>query len=224
VQSKIFDITDFGYRKVTIERSLRLDFQVSPERLARLKEHSVFVGLTQSKKKEQQARLFDEDEGRKRQEQILSMLAQMPQELFTNRSAFEKVLDHACKKTVLKLEASLRKAILAALAERNETADVCVDRDGNPEPDPDLRDTENVPLNEDIGEYFEREVKPHVPDAWVNTSLLDLKDGQVGRVGYEINFNRYFYVYQPPRALEEIEGEILTLQNEIMEMLKGLGE
>ena len=222
-QSKIFDSTDFGCRKVTIERPLRLDFQVSPERLTRLQSHPAFIGLAQSKKKEQQARLFEEDEGRKRQEEILAMLAKLPQEFFTNRPAFEKTLAHACKKTGLKLETPIRKVILAALAERNETADVCLDKDSNPEPDPELRDTENVPLKEDIGQYFEREVKPHVTDAWVNTSLLDPKDGNVGRVGYEINFNRYFYVYQPPRALEEIESEIQTLQADIMGLLNDMG-
>jgi type I restriction enzyme M protein len=77
-----------------------------------------------------------------------------------------------------------------------------------------------VPLKEDITAFFEREVKPHVPDAWINTALRDPKNGQVGRVGYEINFNRYFYEYQPPRPLEEIEADIRTLEKEIMEMLK----
>ncbi len=114
----------------------------------------------------------------------------------------------------------LRKAMLAALSERDETAEICMDKDGNPEPDPDLRDTENVPLKEDINAFFEREVKPHVPDAWINTALRDPKDGEVGRVGYEINFNRYFYEYQPPRPLEEIEADIKTLEKEILEMLK----
>ncbi len=233
-RSKIFESTNFGYRKVTIERPLRLDFQVSPERIKRLKEHPVFVGLAHSKKKEQQARLFEENEGRKRQEQILAMLARMPKEIFTCRTEFEKALDATLTPSLslrgrgsegegrLKLETPLRKALLAALSERNETAEICIDKDGSPEPDPDLRDTENVPLKEDIEAYFEREVRPHVPDAWVNTSLLDPKDGKVGRVGYEINFNRYFYVYQPPRALDEIEAEIKKLQDEIAEMLKDM--
>ena len=75
--------------------------------------------------------------------------------------------------------------------------------------DPDLRDIENVPLKEDIYQYFEREVKPHLPDAWINEEIRDEKDGKVGKVGYEINFNRYFYVYNPPRPLEEIRSEIL---------------
>jgi type I restriction enzyme M protein len=124
------------------------------------------------------------------------------------------------KKVGLKVAAPIRKAILSALSERDETAEICRDADGNPEPDPELRDTENVPLLEDINAYFEREVKPHVPDAWVNTGIRDDKDGEVGKVGYEINFNRYFYQYQPPRPLPEIEADIRTLENEIAAMLR----
>lgn len=85
--------------------------------------------------------------------------------------------------------------------------------------DPDLRDTENVPLKEDIYEYFEREVKPHVPESWINEEIRDEKDGKVGKVGYEINFNRYFYVYKPPRPLEEIKADLKAVESRIMELL-----
>jgi type I restriction enzyme M protein len=81
-----------------------------------------------------------------------------------------------------------------------------------------------VPLGEDIYAFFEREVIPHVPEAWINESVRDMKDGEIGKVGYEINFNRYFYEYMPPRALEEIEAEIKTLEKEIMDMLKEVTE
>jgi type I restriction enzyme M protein len=123
-------------------------------------------------------------------------------------------------KGIYKLPPPLRKAILNALAERDETAEICRDTDGNPEPDPELRDTENVPLREEVQTFFDREVKPHVPDAWINADVRDAKDGAIGKVGYEINFNRYFYAYQPPRALEEIDADIKTLEKEIMEMLR----
>jgi len=75
-------------------------------------------------------------------------------------------------------------------------------------------------LGEDVFAYFEREVKPHVPDAWINESRRDAKDGQIGVVGYEINFNRYFYQYVPPRPLEEIEADIKALETEILVMLR----
>lgn len=101
--------------------------------------------------------------------------------------------------------------MLSALGERDEKADACVDAKGNPEPDADLRDTESVPLKEDIEAYFQREVLPHVSDAWV--------DHNKTKIGYEIPLNRHFYVYEPPRPLELIEGEIRGLEAEILGLL-----
>jgi type I restriction enzyme M protein len=102
----------------------------------------------------------------------------------------------------------------------DDEAELCKDSKGNLEPNPDLRDYENVPLSEDIHEYFEREVKPHVPLAWIDEKKKDAKDGKVGIVGYEIPFNRHFYEYKPPRDLEEIDAELESLTKEIMEMLR----
>jgi type I restriction enzyme M protein len=114
------------------------------------------------------------------------------------------------------------KAILSALSERDDTAEVCRDSKGNPEPDPELRDTESVPLSEDIQVFFDREVKPHVPDAWIDTEKRDEKDGQVGPIGYELNFNRYFYRYAPPRPLKEIEADIRGIEQDILQMLSAV--
>jgi len=105
----------------------------------------------------------------------------------------------------------LKKAILKALSEHDETADIIYDKKGNPEPNPDLRDYENVPLKEDIHEYFEREVKSHVPDAWI--------DEKKTKVGYEISFTKYFYKYKPLRPLEEITKDILTLEDETKNLM-----
>ena len=88
--------------------------------------------------------------------------------------------------------------------------------------DPDLRDTENVPLTEDLGTYIKREVLPHVPDAYVNGDIKDEKDGLVGKVGYEINFNRYFYVYKAPRKPHVIAEEILEMEKRFVELMKGV--
>ena len=112
------------------------------------------------------------------------------------------------------------KAILASLSEKDETADICYDADGKPESDTSLRDYESVPLKQNIYDYFDREVLPHVPDAWINEDVRDDKDGQVGKVGYEINFNRYFYKYEPPRPLEEIDADIKRLEAEIIQMIQ----
>jgi len=216
---KIFDSTDFGYRKITVERPLRLNFQASPERIARLNEQTAFKHLAISKKKQAKEKAKEEAEGQKRQEAIVAMLNQLPSVLFKDRVLFVKEFDQAQEKADLRLTKSLREAILDALSERDETAEVCRDEEGNPEPDSELRDTENVPLKENIHAYFDREVKPHVPDAWINQAIVDRKDKKVGKVGYEINFNRYFYKYQPPRPLEAIEIEIKAIEQDIVKML-----
>ncbi|MEK8022558.1 MAG: class I SAM-dependent DNA methyltransferase [Candidatus Hydrogenedentota bacterium] len=219
---RIFDSTDFGYRKITVERPLKLNFQVSVERIERLKTESGFENLAKSKKKEAKVKAAEEAEGRKEQAAVLSMLAKIPTTLFKNRPAFEKALEKAAQTAGMKIAGAVRKAIISALSERDETAEICRDKEGKPEPDSDLRDTENVPLKESIETYFEREVKPHVPDAWINTETCDERDGKIGKVGYEINFNRYFYKYTPPRPLEEIEAEIKALETEIVAGMKGI--
>jgi type I restriction enzyme M protein len=219
---RIFDTTEFGYRKITVERPMRLNFQVSAERLARLEQESGFQNLAVSKKKEAKAKAAEEAEGRKQQAAILKALRTLPDTVCKDRAKFSPLVDAAIKQAGLKIGAPVRKAILSALAERDETAEICRDDDGQPEADPELRDTENVSLTQDINDYFGREVKPHVPEAWIGTSVRDHQDGEVGKVGYEINFNRYFYQYQPPRPLGEIGADIKTLEVEIMAMLKDI--
>jgi len=116
------------------------------------------------------------------------------------------VMEATIDKAELKIKAPVIKAILEALSERHETADVCKDTDGKPEPDSELRDYENVPLMDNIEAYFKREVLPHVPDAWMDRN----KD----KVGYEINFTKEFYKYKSLRSLEEIRNDILALEKE----------
>ncbi|MDB5854809.1 MAG: methylase [Herminiimonas sp.] len=88
--------------------------------------------------------------------------------------------------------------------------------------DKDLRDTESIPMVESIVDYVKREVLPHVPDAWVNKGITDEKDGQVGKVGYEINFNRYFYVYKAPRPPHVIAGDIREMEKRFLGLMKGV--
>ena len=219
VVSRIYPTTHFGFRKITVERPLRLDFQANSERIARLDEERAFVNLVTSRKKGA-AKVKDEEAGREQQAAIRALLWSLPDKLFLDRAAFQAELSAAAGEAKLKLAAPIRKAILSALSERNDGAAICPDREGRPEPDPELRDTENVPLQEDIESFFEREVKPHVPDAWIDTTRRDPQDGEVGLVGYEINFNRYFYEYRPPRPLEEIEADIRQVKQEIVAMLE----
>lgn len=230
VVSRVFPTSHFGYRKITVERPLKLNFQASLERVSRLDDERGFLALAQSKKKGA-AGGKEQVEGRALQAAIRAMLATIPDTVVKDRSAFEQLLVAAAKKAGIKLAAPIRKAILSALSERDETAAVCRDADGAAEPDPELRDTESVPMaaGDDpvdadgvpasVREYFAREVLPHVPDAWIDTAKRDEKDGHVGLVGYEINFNRYFYRYTPPRPLEEIEGDIRDIEGDIVRML-----
>ena len=229
--SHVFPTTRFGFRRITVERPLRLNFQASEERIARLHEQRGFQNLAKSKKRGE-AGAREEAVGRERQNTILDLLNGMPDTLYKDRVAFVAALTTAAGGAGVRLRAPVLNAILAALAERDETAEICRDKDGMPEPDPELRDTERVPLPEgedpaddegvpaSVRAFFEREVEPHVPDAWIDTARRDHKDGLVGRVGYEINFNRYFYRYVPPRPLEAIEADIQDIEKDILKMLK----
>ena len=231
VVSHVFPTTHFGYRRITVERPLRLNFQASPERIALLKEQRGFQNLAKSRKRGD-AGAREEAEGRARQGAILALLEGMPDTLHTDRKTFLAGLTSAEGEADVRLTAVIRNAILAALGERDEKAEICRDGDGAPEPDPTLRDTERVPLPEggdpvdndgvtaSVRAFFAREVLPHVSDAWIDTTRRDQRDGQVGLVGYEINFNRYFYRYTPPRPLEEIEADIQAVEKDILDMLK----
>jgi type I restriction enzyme M protein len=216
VVSKVFDNEDFGYHKITVERPLRLNFQASAERMARLEDESGFKNLATSAKKDPAIRQQEIDAGKQRQEQIRDLLRAFgkatKEKVFKDRKAFLTELRTHDRQRDVRLSAPELKAVLAALSERDETAEICRNKEGAPEPDSELRDTETVPLKESIQAYFKREVLPHVPDAWIDTSKT--------KVGYEIPLNRHFYRYEPPRALEVIETDIKVLEGEILDLLK----
>ncbi len=233
IVSRVFPTTRFGYRRITVERPLRINFQANAERIGRLSEQTGFQNLARSKKRGD-AGARAEAEGRALQQAILAMLETLPDILYKEREAFQAELAQAATSAGIRLAAPVQKAILAALGERDETAAICRGKNGAPEPDPELRDTERVPLAEgedsvdgdgvpaSVRAFFEREVEPHVAGAWIDTSKRDHRDGRVGFVGYEINFNRYFYRYKPPRPLAEIEADIRAIEKDILEMLKDM--
>ena len=213
---RIFDSTEFGYRRITVERPLRRNYAINDERLARLQQGSKFVELATSKKRKDAKEIAAEEAtGRQQQQAILTAVAPLKSlGGVKNREKFTKSLKDAFKKSNVAVSAPVFKEILESLSERDDTADVCVDSKGNPEPDSELRDYENVPLKEEIAPYMKREVLPHVPDAWVDDSKT--------KTGYEINFNRYFYKYVPPRPLEEIEADLRKIEDEISQLLNGV--
>ena len=198
-ESKIFDTTDFGYRRITVERPLQLSYFTKDEtKLEALKNDIAFEKIDAETQKE-----------------IFEALKTMDEKI-PSQKLFEKEIS---KKVTSKLTASNLKLLQKHLSEHDEEAELIKDAKGKLVANADLRDYENVPLNQDINEYFQKEVIPHVPQAWIDTNKTDAKDGLVGIVGYEIPFNRHFYEYVPPRELAVIDEELETLTKEILEIL-----
>lgn len=183
-QSKIFNTTDFFYRTITVERPLKLNFAATADRIEAALAAKALSKLPTATLTNVRTALETMDAG----------------VLWKNRDEFTKALKKQLKATATDLSGPHLKALIAGLSERDDTADVCTGAKGKIEPDPDLRDTENVPWHEDIQSYVEREVKPFVPDVWIDEDKT--KDG------CEIPFTRHFYQYTPPRQLEEIDADL----------------
>jgi type I restriction enzyme M protein len=206
---RIFDNIDFGYNYVTVERPLKLNFATMDERIRKLREANAFVALAKSRRKKGDTPAGKEaTEGSKLQSKIIKVLEEMkPQVVFKNREKFSATLRAAFEKADLAIPSPVFKVIVSALSEPDESADTCLDSKGNPEPDPEKRDYEKVPLREPIRDFIAREVLTYRPDAWID-------DGKT-KVGYEISFNRYFYQYTEQRPLEDIETELAQIETEI---------
>ncbi|MHC0045834.1 type I restriction-modification system subunit M [Vibrio campbellii] len=199
--SKLFDYKEFGYRRITVERPLQLAIYPKDEtRLEALQADKAWAKLYEAL-----------------QQAILDALASFDEEKQLSRDIFNNTLK--AKLAPAKLSAAQLKLIVKHLGEHDDAAEVCKTK-GKVEANPDLRDNENVPLTETVEDYFAREVLPHVPDAWIDESKTDEKDGEVGIVGYEIPFNRQFYVYEPPRALEAIDADLDAISADIMQLLQ----
>src|SRR5690625_4029545 len=213
----IFNNEDFGYYRVRVERPLRLNFKITKERIETLDEQRAFMNLATSRKRNEAEKEAEIVEGKKQQQRIKDLLHHMTSDkTYKNREEFIELIKDAFKEADIQLRAPILRAIWTALSERDETADVCMRTKKDIEPDPELRDTEIIPLTDDIEEYFEREVLPHVPDAWI--------DEEHTRIGYEIPFTRYFYEYTKLRPSSEIKAEIQELEESILEKLKQVME
>lgn len=197
--SKIFANQAFGYTTITVERPLKLRFESTETSFAKLEE-------AMSAKKSPAA---EDVEGVRT---ILKWLIGRPA-MFTRKEA-EKAVVEACKANDITLTAWMGKTLWACLEHRDPKGEVQLKGKGKPEPDSELRDTENVPLSDDIEAYFKREVFPHAADAWIDASK--------SKVGYEVPFNRHFYVFKPPRDLAAIDKDLKAVTANIMKMLGGL--
>lgn len=280
--SKIFNSYEFGYRRVTIERPLRLSAQVSDERIATLRfapkpfnavmqklyadygntwtaesygelneyeaEIRALIKAEFSELKEKDIKTVLEPKLWLEQRTLLTkaqaLQAKIGTAQFDDFNAFDEVLKHALKDANIKLEIKEKKQFIDAITWKNADAEPVVNKvvKGAENPlygqfsyngkvvefvqDGDLRDAENIALNPSVSttdlieSYFKREVQPLVPDAWMNADKRDTQDGEIGIVGYEIPFNRHFYVYEPPRDLSEIDADLDAVSREIMALLQ----
>ncbi|MDE0145350.1 MAG: class I SAM-dependent DNA methyltransferase [Nitrospira sp.] len=189
-RSKCFENVDFGYTRVTIERPLRLRYRMTNDDKARFLE--AFPELLDD------VQAIDKELGRKPLCDWNSVWKRIADLLYERQSRWKRA-ERQCFCAIF-----TEKAPEAEPVKKN-------DRETGYEPDTELRDFENIPLTEDVDTYFDREVRPHVPDAWMDRG----KD----KVGYEINFNRYFYKYTPPRPLEEIDADLKKAEETIVRLL-----
>lgn len=280
--SKIFNSYEFGYRRVTIERPLRLSAQLSDERIESLRfapkpfnavmqtlysqygetwtdesygdlteyeaEIRALIKAEFSELKEKDIKTVLEPKLWLEQRALLtkakSLQAKIGTAQFDDFNAFDDVLKTALKDASVKLETKEKKQFLDAITWKNADAEPVINKvlktKANPlygqfeykgkvvefVQDGDLRDAENIALDPSqsttdlIESYFKREVQPHVADAWINADKRDAQDGEIGIVGYEIPFNRHFYVYEPPRNLAEIDADLDAVSREIMQLLQ----
>jgi len=201
--SRMLDYRRFGYRRIRVLRPLRMSLHINAETMARLMDEKAWVKLTPESQVAWQRAL----EPHMDSVHPFAWAESFPDEAARNDAAIGKV-----GKTFV-------KALINAFGVRDPEGEPVVDADGNTVADSNLTDYENVPLLEDIRDYFAREVLPHVPDAWIDESYVDKKDKGVGVVGYEINFNRFFYKYEAPPKLEDIDRELKRVEAEIAELL-----
>lgn len=229
--SKIYDVEDFKYTKVTVERPLRLSYEITDEKINALKEHPKFIEIATTKKKEKIVADIDIAKGKAIQANILKAAESFKgQEKQTSDSKFFKDMEAALDSKVNK---NLIKLFRDTLGEKDEDAEevfadpikapkqkgrVC-DWTEKPLQDTDLRDSENIKWKEDITEYFEREVLPFAPDAWM--------DREKDKIGYEIPFTKFFYEYKPLRDLKLIMTDIEELEElteDLLEEIKAISE
>lgn len=191
---KIFGTRDFGYHRITVERPLKQRFEVTEDTLAALENAKPLATWNG------------------RGALVAALRGAIGSVWWTKDEASGELLTTAVAAgATLPGTAAQLKAFWAAIAVADPDGEVQQARDGKPLSDPDLRDFENVPLDEDIEAYFAREVTPHIPDAWI--------DHDKTKVGYEIPFTRHFYVYTPPRPLAEIDAELRDLESQIQKLL-----
>jgi len=212
-QVKVFNTTDFGYQRISVERPLRLRFEVSEDTLASFTESKAYRALGVPAKGSGDA-VEALHEAERQQAAVVEVMRSLVGTSDVSRKGFAARLNQGFIAAGLARDAKVEKAIWDSISVPDTEGELQTDRKGNALADPDLRDNENVPLIEDINDYVKREVLPHVADAWV--------DEDKTKVGYEIPFTRHFYVYTLPRPLAEINAEIEQLESEIQALIRAV--
>lgn len=201
--SRVVDYRVFGYRRIKVLRPLRMALHVNANAIEKLKMEKAWAKLTS----DQQAAWIAALQRHIGLSQPFAWAESFVAETVQSSQAYGKG------------GKSLVKALINALGERDPEGEPVLDANGDVVPDPDLSDNENVPLTKDIKDYFAQEVLTHLPDAYIDESFRDESDKGIGRVGYEINFNRFFYKYVPPRKLVDIDADLKQVEAEIAELL-----
>lgn len=247
--SRVFDNIDFGYRRITVLRPLRLRFQITDEARERFLNTcpELYDALQEVQDTLGTDPLLDWNQTWDAVQQVFKTLpddiegwakgAKGTAQKKIFRDCFT-VVDPEAEPVIAKhhkVEPLDRTALFPGQTlpddlgkdDLYELLGLHADGKGKQieyEPDPALKDAENIPLKENIVIYFLREVRPYVPDAWIDRETLDEQDGGIGKVGYEINFNRVFFKYQPPRPLHEIDAELAEVEKRILELLREVTE
>ncbi len=209
--SKVFDNEEFGYWRTTVEQPLRLSFALTTDRMAEVTKHKSVFGPG-APLPQRLLNSMDGMTGESLHAAVISVLRALPRDkTWLQREDFQADLKKAFKQAGLSVHSAYIVWLTSVFGKKDPAAEPCR-KGARFEPDPDLRDTENVPLKDDIQAYFEREVRPHVPDAWI--------DEDKTKKGYEIPFTRHFYRYTPPRPLAEIDADLKRLSGEIQAMLR----
>ena len=204
--SRMLDYRTFGYRRIRVLRPLRMTLELDKAGMERLEADPSWEKLPDAHQ------AFWRDA-------LKPLIGQTQTYGWAETFAKDAIKSDEAKQLKVKANKTFIAALISAFGHKDPEAEPVTDANGNLVPDTDLTDYENVPYLEDIDDYFAREVLPHVPDAWLDESFTDARDGQLGRVGYEINFNRFFYQYQPPRKLHDIDEDLKQVEAEIAALL-----
>lgn len=218
-ESKIFDNIEFGYNQITIETPLKLKFKIDEIGIESFKEETQYKNLGKLTKTQQRGKTEEEIEelikaGEETQKEIIDLLEELIGQVWLDRDEFVKMINKLFKDKAIELRAPLRNAIIKVFGQHDDGANICKNTKGEIEANSDLRDTERVPLDEDIDEYFKREVLPYNPEAWI--------DKEKTVVGYEIPFTRYFYKFEEPESADLISDRILEIEKDINQSLRKL--